>query len=447
MSGKERCGEYNETLSAYLDGELTSAERTDLLQHLATCAGCRAALEEYRAIGSRIRGLPPILVPESLTASIYMNTVDAPPRRLQVLTSRMAYPAAAVAAVLMVFVVAVFLLVDGYQRRIDPTIVGSSPTNGVMWSTNDPIRIAFNKEMDKQSVEDALGILPTSERDRLELSWEGNTLIIGENRTLRPGTSYSVTVTSEARDKWGNRLSEPFTVGFTTNQSVALESTPSPHPSATASPEVAVVSQASPTPAIASSPTTESSGPTPTRERTNEQTPTNTPEPVNSGQGSGQPPAQNDPPDQPDDDPPPTATATQPAAPAPTNTPEPEPEPTARPTEVPPTATAEPEPEPTSTPEPEPEPSPTEVRPTATPEPEPEPTPTEPGVAITGAFANVYARNEPVRIGLGEPIAPQLGVSVQELDFQLVLGPAHLDDIVHQALDHVHLVEDRELHR
>lgn len=417
MAGNQRCGDYNQILSAYLDGEVTPAERTELLQHLASCPDCRARLEEYRAIGTRLRGLPPVVVPESLTASIYMNTVDAPPRRLQILSSRAAYPIAAVAAVLLVFIVAAFLLVDGYQRRIDPNIVGSSPSNNMMWRTSDPIRITFNKEMDKESVEAALGIQPTSERDALSREWEGNTLIIGQNRSLKPGTQYRVSITTEARDKWGNPLSEPFQLGFTTSMDVATqdetptaEPTITPSPSPTPSPETAARAEASPTPPSSLDPTATPNTAPPTT-TVQPATPTSTP---NTGEGSGtgnqQPPQQQDPP--PVVDPTPTNV---PLPPPPTETPLPTATPVPpTPTQVPPTQT----PEPTPTTEPEPESTPTQEAPEPTPTEEPEPTPTPDSVAITGPFANVYWRNEAVRIGLGDPADVEQQISVEELDFQ-----------------------------
>jgi hypothetical protein len=409
MAETNRCGEYNEILSAYLDGELSPAERVDLLQHMATCPQCRAALEEYRAVGTRIRALPPVQVPESLTASVYMHTVDAPPRRLQVLTNRMAYPAAAIAAVLMVFIVAVFLLVDGYQRRIDPTIVGSSPGYDVIaWRVNEPIRITFNKEMDRESVEAALGIQPTSESRLLERTWEGNTLIIGANRLLKPGTSYRITITTEARDKWGNPLVEPFQLGFETSSNVALDSEPTVEPSPTATEEVAEIASDPPASDPQPSPTPYTPQPAPTSQATVREGSVETPAAIEQNQTNDdpQPPSQqtNPPPPPPADDPVvPTATAVPP-----TPTVAPTEEPVELPTEIPPTAT----PDPTATPEPEP------TQPPVPPTSAPEPTATPATVGVTGSFGNVFWRNESVRSGLGEPLYAAEPVGVQELDFQ-----------------------------
>jgi len=48
---------WTDRLSDYVDGELTSEERTALETHLATCADCRATLEELRKVVARGRAL------------------------------------------------------------------------------------------------------------------------------------------------------------------------------------------------------------------------------------------------------------------------------------------------------------------------------------------------------------------------------------------------------
>lgn len=412
MSRNQGCRSYDEYLSAYLDGELSHAERTELLQHLATCEHCRKTMEAYRSIGTQIRSLPPLQVPDDLTDAIYAETVDAPPRRLFLINNRIGYPLAAAAAVLLIFVVAAFLLVDGYRRGIDPVIVGSDPAANVMWSPYNPIRITFNKEMDQESVESALTIQPTSERQDLAFRWEGNTLIIGGNRPLKPGSSYAVSVTTEARDKWGARLSEPFSLSFATSSSIQLtEAEREPTPSPTPFPQIA--SSDLPTPTTAPAPTQE---PVPTATPV-PPTPTSVPS-GDDGRSGGeegaaggpQEPVKEEPTATPE--PEPTDVPVTPTPVPPTATPQPEP--TQVPTQVPPTQT--PVPEPTVTPTQEPEPEPTEEP--ATPTPEPTVTPTPDTIGVTGSFGNVYWRNEAVQTSLGQPVAVEQSISARELDFQ-----------------------------
>jgi anti-sigma factor RsiW len=52
---------WTDRLSEYLDdaGDLPAAERQELEAHLASCAECRATLEELRAVVARAQSLPP----------------------------------------------------------------------------------------------------------------------------------------------------------------------------------------------------------------------------------------------------------------------------------------------------------------------------------------------------------------------------------------------------
>jgi anti-sigma factor RsiW len=58
-----------EQLSAYLDGELSAAERTALERHLPTCAECRAELAELRRMRALLGALPTPALPRSFALS------------------------------------------------------------------------------------------------------------------------------------------------------------------------------------------------------------------------------------------------------------------------------------------------------------------------------------------------------------------------------------------
>jgi anti-sigma factor RsiW len=49
-----------ELLSAYLDGEVTAAERAYVEEHLTTCARCRAEFDHERDVRAAVRSLPPV---------------------------------------------------------------------------------------------------------------------------------------------------------------------------------------------------------------------------------------------------------------------------------------------------------------------------------------------------------------------------------------------------
>lgn len=56
----------SELISAYLDGELTGAERSQLLDHLSACGRCSRELEEMQQIRTMVRSLPILDLPHGL---------------------------------------------------------------------------------------------------------------------------------------------------------------------------------------------------------------------------------------------------------------------------------------------------------------------------------------------------------------------------------------------
>ena len=403
MQQRRSHSDYNQLISQYIDGELSADERALLLQHLKSCEECRRTLETYRAIGTRLRAMPPVQAPNHLVGDIFAQTIHSGPRRLHLITSRVGYSLAAVAAVILIFVVAVYLIVGGYQRRIDPKIVASQPAGDVVeWPIQLPIEISFNKEMDRASVEAALVIEPPSASEELQLTWDGNTLIIGGNQPLAPSTSYKISIGGSAQDKWGNSLGERFELAFLTSPTARIIETP-----------LADVPTATPEPTATSLATPDGEDgnrqPQPTAPGGNPATATPLPPPpaeTTPSEGSGEPGDDNvTPPD-------------VPPAPEPTATPEPPSVPTASPV----TATPSPTPPPTATPSPTPQPEPptaTPQPPTATPPPaEPTMTPTPDAIPVSGAFGGVYWGNETVLARLGLPLDRAYVSGAIELDFQ-----------------------------
>lgn len=55
-----------ESISAYLDGELTLAERSEFVAHIGSCGRCARELEEIQAVRSAVRSLPVLELPRGL---------------------------------------------------------------------------------------------------------------------------------------------------------------------------------------------------------------------------------------------------------------------------------------------------------------------------------------------------------------------------------------------
>ncbi|MEZ4570316.1 MAG: zf-HC2 domain-containing protein [Thermomicrobiales bacterium] len=246
MSDYDRCTtEYRELISGYIDGDLDAVDRERLLDHLTTCPDCRSTLESYRRIGGQLRSLSRAVPPPELRRAIYASTVNSNSRKVYFLSSRLGYSVAAIAAVALLFIVAAYLLINGYQRTIDPEVVASEPGNGMLWPLSRPIEITFNKEMDRESVESALSIVPASEKDRLSRYWDGNTLVLGQNQTLHSSSSYTILITTNAEDKWGKNLGSSFKLQFETSDSFALQ-TPEPLPTLSPTAEPTTTPSATP---------------------------------------------------------------------------------------------------------------------------------------------------------------------------------------------------------
>ncbi len=95
-------------LSGHLDGCNTPEEEQALQAHLAACADCRQALEDYIKIDELMRGTRQA-APEGFTANV-MRSVEAEPRRVEAPAKRRRMPfgfATAVAAAAAVLLLAV----------------------------------------------------------------------------------------------------------------------------------------------------------------------------------------------------------------------------------------------------------------------------------------------------------------------------------------------------
>ena len=55
-----------ESISAYLDGELTSGERSEFMAHIGSCGKCARELEDIQAVRSAVRSLPVLELPRGL---------------------------------------------------------------------------------------------------------------------------------------------------------------------------------------------------------------------------------------------------------------------------------------------------------------------------------------------------------------------------------------------
>ena len=101
-------------LFAYIDDELSPAERRDVAVHLATCATCAAQLTEWKAMLGDVEALPDV----ALTVDLSARVVEA----LEAETELVNSPAVGWLAVVEVLIAAVVLAVGWPLVR---TVVGN----------------------------------------------------------------------------------------------------------------------------------------------------------------------------------------------------------------------------------------------------------------------------------------------------------------------------------
>ena len=70
MKSNLTCDDCRDELSAYLDGALVPAVARMIGQHIEGCARCRATLDAYRAIATRLATMPELPVPRSLEEAV-----------------------------------------------------------------------------------------------------------------------------------------------------------------------------------------------------------------------------------------------------------------------------------------------------------------------------------------------------------------------------------------
>lgn len=106
------CEKYSEVASAYLDGELSDAQKDELKKHLDSCPECRAMLDEWCAAVEATRDIPEPQGPQ--WEAVWAHVESAAARRQASLRLRReVWRAVSVAAVAAAVLVAAYIYVPG----------------------------------------------------------------------------------------------------------------------------------------------------------------------------------------------------------------------------------------------------------------------------------------------------------------------------------------------
>jgi predicted anti-sigma-YlaC factor YlaD len=76
-----KCEDVSNELMLYLDGKSKLADRREIEQHLATCAGCRARAEEFPKVWATLDELPAIEPSFGFDARVRQRIAGEPQRR------------------------------------------------------------------------------------------------------------------------------------------------------------------------------------------------------------------------------------------------------------------------------------------------------------------------------------------------------------------------------
>ncbi|MDD1755571.1 MAG: fibronectin type III domain-containing protein, partial [Methanomassiliicoccales archaeon] len=110
-----------------------------------------------------------------------------------------------------------------------PHVSGVAPANGATSvSVASQVRVTFNETMDQASAQAAFGLVSGTSVSG-SFSWEdsGKILVFTPSQLLRYSTTYTVQVSTAAKDLAGNYLSPAFSSGFTTEQEPIVIEVPS----------------------------------------------------------------------------------------------------------------------------------------------------------------------------------------------------------------------------
>jgi len=123
----DKCIDYLELLSAYIDGELTEYDRKRVEEHLETCENCSAILDLYRetSVSANEWGVP---APEALRAGV-MEKILKRPKIIRIALTRYL----PVAACLAVMLITLPWIIDYHDRQTRESF--SAPGSAPEFST------------------------------------------------------------------------------------------------------------------------------------------------------------------------------------------------------------------------------------------------------------------------------------------------------------------------
>jgi hypothetical protein len=107
----------------------------------------------------------------------------------------------------------------GPEDKVAPKILKTYPENKALFFKEDEILITFSKEMSERTVKEAITTVPPN--FFRQKKWRGNTLVLEPSKPYAVDHTYTITISTSARDLHGNALEKQFILVFSSGKTIA----------------------------------------------------------------------------------------------------------------------------------------------------------------------------------------------------------------------------------
>lgn len=212
------CRKCRQYMSAYLDGETTSAEEQFIRSHVQTCQDCREALRAYQTIHAQFQNFPRPTPPPTLRRAVLagvrggVNTVGVPRNRQRLsgggflsLSMRWGVGLATATAVFVIALTALVAALLAPAKTFE--VVNACAQSACTVPADQSIKINFSQPLDDKQIEQInqnpgsyLKIdppLPIA----AQVQDDGKTVVLQPKATLPASQTITVTLSSNLQDK------------------------------------------------------------------------------------------------------------------------------------------------------------------------------------------------------------------------------------------------------
>ena len=119
---------------------------------------------------------------------------------------------------LIFFIISGCRMIDEYLNMNAVTITGTVPSENFIYANElDAVVIDFSGDMEKSKTENAFSLCRNGRKVSGRFSWKSKSLFFIPAGGFTPESSYELSVSRNAEDRYGNSLSEKFVFAFTTS--------------------------------------------------------------------------------------------------------------------------------------------------------------------------------------------------------------------------------------